>query len=313
MVALPYKAKQYGWFALKVCILAVAFYFILQKLLVTEGALVQEVFRALSWERGLSVASFFFLAGLNWYLEILKWKVLASTIKKITFWDALRQSLAALTVSLATPQRLGDYAAKALFYEPHCRKRILLLNFFHQGSQMAITLIMGLLGLVLSKPLLNWSIAPSKFFGWAVVLLFIGVLFVKFRNKQLLLKGLTIRKILNHAAKIPLKRRWRIAILSLLRYLVFSTLFYLLLRFFGAENTIWEVYPLLMLLYLLVSMIPVFLVADVIVRGSVAVWLFSFIGLNELTVLSTVLVMWLLNFMLPALWGSFYVIKWQPK
>ena len=57
----------------------------------------------------------------------------------------------------------------------------------------------------------------------------------------------------------------------------------------------------------------VFLVADVIVRGSVAVWLFSFIGLNELTVLSTVLVMWLLNFMLPALWGSFYVIKWQPK
>ena len=43
IVALPYKAKQYGWFALKVCILAVAFFISFYKITGNRGALVQEV------------------------------------------------------------------------------------------------------------------------------------------------------------------------------------------------------------------------------------------------------------------------------
>jgi hypothetical protein len=65
-------------------------------------------------------------------------------------------------------------------------------------------------------------------------------------------------------------------------------------------------------MYFLVSVIPTFFIFDVVIRGGVAVWLFSFLGVPELVILSTVLAMWLLNFVLPALFGSFFVLTYQP-
>jgi hypothetical protein len=64
-------------------------------------------------------------------------------------------------------------------------------------------------------------------------------------------------------------------------------------------------------MYLFVSVIPTIFIFDLVVRGGVAVWLFSMVGVSELTILSTVLSMWLLNFVFPAIWGSFYVANYK--
>ena len=42
---------------------------------------------------------------------------------------------------------------------------------------------------------------------------------------------------------------------------------------------------------------------------SVAVFLFSQLGIDELTVLCIVLIMWILNFVLPSIVGSYYLMK----
>jgi hypothetical protein len=49
----------------------------------------------------------------------------------------------------------------------------------------------------------------------------------------------------------------------------------------------------------------------VIIRGSVAVYLFSFVDVNELTILAVVTIMWLLNFVLPSIFGSYYVLNFR--
>ena len=84
---------------------------------------------------------------LNWYIEVAKWKSLASGIKQISLSEALKQSLASLTVSLITPNRIGEYGAKALYFDPKDRKRVVLYNFLGNFSQMSITLLFGSLGL----------------------------------------------------------------------------------------------------------------------------------------------------------------------
>ena len=67
-------------------------------------------------------------------------------------------------------------------------------------------------------------------------------------------------------------------------------------------------------MYLLASIIPSLFILDVIIKGSVAVYLFSRLGVNEFTVLSIVLLMWFLNFVLPSIIGSFYVLSFKlPK
>ena len=63
--------------------------------------------------------------------------------------------------------------------------------------------------------------------------------------------------------------------------------------------------------YLISSVIPGFLLFDWLVKGSVAVVVFSSFGVGEILVLSITSVMWLLNFGLPTLAGSLYVITFS--
>tara|TARA_R100000988_G_C3922152_1_gene127292 strand:- start:320 stop:586 length:267 start_codon:yes stop_codon:yes gene_type:complete len=85
-----------------------------------------------------------------------------------------------------------------------------------------------------------------------------------------------------------------------------------LLLFFGANIAFWKAIPLIFAMYFLVSILPTLFIFDVVIRGGVAVWLFSFAGVAELVVLSTVLAMWIFNFVLPSLLGSFFVLTYQP-
>jgi len=88
------------------------------------------------------------LSVFNWLLEILKWYKLANTQQKITFTNAAKQSLSGLTASVITPNRMGDYMAKSLYFERDKTKKILALNFVGHGFQLLTTVVFGTIGLV---------------------------------------------------------------------------------------------------------------------------------------------------------------------
>ena len=94
-------------------------------------------------------------------------------------------------------------------------------------------------------------------------------------------------------------------------YLIFSFQFYLLLNLFGVEVAYQKAMIVISSMYLLASIIPTFFVLDVVVKGSIAVYLFGIVGVNALTVLSIITVMWILNFMLPSAIGSLYVLRFK--
>src|SRR5690606_38876186 len=87
------------------------------------------------------------LTVFNWFFETLKWQTLVDVIERISFKNALEQSLGALTASLLTPNRIGEYGAKAMYVSPKFRKKILLLNFIGNMMQMSVTLLFGIVGL----------------------------------------------------------------------------------------------------------------------------------------------------------------------
>ena len=64
-------------------------------------------------------------------------------------------------------------------------------------------------------------------------------------------------------------------------------------------------------MYLLSSIIPSIFIFDVVVKGSIGVFLFSMIEVDELTILSIITLMWLLNFVLPSVFGSYYVLNFN--
>lgn len=314
-MAANHKTKQYLLVLAKVSVVFITFGYIFYRLRnhaeidvsVFVSDLISKGFTA-----GYFLLLFLILASLNWIFEIMKWKSLASTIQKMDFKTALKQSLAALTVSLATPNRIGDYGAKALFFEKAKRKRVLLLNLYSNAIQLLTTIVFGTIGLlyVLRKYEILYSThAAIALVAGIVVLVGIGY-FLK--EKELLLKGFSIGNIFRFFRGFSNLLKIKIIVFSMFRYLVFSGIFYGLLLFFGAEIPFFTAWAMIFSMYLLVSIVPTIFIFDVVVRGGVAVWLFSFAGVSELAVLSTVLIMWIFNFVVPSIVGSYFVITYQP-
>jgi hypothetical protein len=254
---------------------------------------------------------FFLLTASNWFFEILKWKTLCGVVETISFKTARKQSLASLTVSLVTPNRIGDYGAKALFFIPKKRRQILLLNFFSNATQMLVTCCFGVIGLVYIIRTYDISFSATKALLFLAAMILLAILGYTFKEKELILKGLSLAKVFNFFKKISSRTKLRVLVYALARYFSFSLLFSGMLFFFGGEANFLEAMPLIFSLYLLVSLFPSIFIFDVVIRGGVAVWLFSLAGVTELPVLCTVLGMWLLNFVFPAFWGSYYVAAYK--
>ena len=63
--------------------------------------------------------------------------------------------------------------------------------------------------------------------------------------------------------------------------------------------------------YFLASSLPTFQFLDFAVKGSVAVYFFGILGVNEWIVIFISTLMWFLNVVLPVIIGSYYVLNYK--
>ncbi len=310
--AISYKSKQFLVVLIKLSVVVGAFYFIYDKLIYNDELAFYDFYQYLS-ENGLfsnkNVIFLFFLTFFNWFFEILKWKTLVSTIQSISFNNALEQSLGALTASMVTPNRIGEYGAKAMYYERSKRKKIMLLNLIGNMFQMTTTVAFGIVGLLffMNNFALELNYLNLLIFTFSLMLL-LGFFLFSLKKWRFKIKGFSLHKIFRFIKNIPLNIKLKAFLISLLRYLIFSFQFYYLLLIFGIPITYFEAMMLITTMYLLSSIVPSIFILDVVVKGGVAIFLFAFMGIDDLTVLSVVTLMWLLNFVLPSMVGSYYVI-----
>lgn len=312
---LTYKSKQFFWLIIKLSIVIGCGYFIWQKLTTNTNLHFSDFYKNLTANNILSLKNGFillFFTFLNWFLEIKKWHSLILLVGKFSFATATKQSLAALTASLITPNRIGEYGAKAIYFKKTLRKQIVGLNFIGNFYQLLATLLFGTIGLLYfsNAHSIQFNI-PSIYTNilLVVVFLIIGFLFLlksKIGNSYL-------KKAIHFLNRIPLKINLKIAFLSFLKYAVFSHQFYFFLLLFHVDISYSDALCGITSMYLIASVIPMWSFLDVVLKGSVAVWVFSFLQVSSVTILSITTSMWLLNFVLPASIGCYFIITFKPK
>jgi len=134
------------------------------------------------------------------------------------------------------------------------------------------------------------------------------------KKKRFRIKGFPLERILQFIKNIPSQTHITNLTLSLTRYLVFSFQFYYLLTVFGVHIDYLDTMVIITSMYLLASILPSISIFDVVVKGSIAVFLFGYADINELTILSITTIMWLLNFVIPSVFGSYFVLNFKlPK
>lgn len=294
MIALSYKSTHYATIALKVLVLGITAWYLTH----TLTNLTQLSWRQFSWQvsqlNPLVICAIGILSLLNWALEIKKWQTLSGQLVAMDYLKAGRQTLVSFTLSITTPNRLGEYPAKALFFPKIQLRQVLWLNLCGNMAQLLITLLFGLTGLALVMDKLSIDLP-------GVSLIILGLIAVGG-----LLIYLKRSNSLKHWAMPGLNgpRALRVLLLATLRYLSFATAFLLLLSELSGIPVTLELLALTGCYYLLVSMVPTWLVLDVVVKGGTAVWLFGLLGFPALSVMGAVLLMWLFNYLLPALIGA---------
>ncbi len=316
--SIPYKTKQFFFLLIKLSIVTGAGYFIYHKLTNNSALSVSDLIAVITHNKILSLKNIvvlLLLSALNWLFEILKWRGLVAPVQKIAFKNALEQSLGALTASLFTPNRIGEYGAKAIYYLSSFRRRILLINLLSNMLQMSVTVLFGLIGLYFF--LRSYHIQIDFYYvarGLMYALIILLLIGFGIRKNKFSVKGFSFEKIAAFIKKYPKSTFWFGFSMSVLRYLIFSFQFYLILHVFMTGLSYSEAMVAITAMYLLASVLPSVFVFDVVIKGSVAVFLFSFLGVSEIIVLSTVTIMWLANFVLPSLFGSYYILNFNlPK
>lgn len=310
---MQYKTKQFFFFLLKLAIVSGAFYFVYTKTIHNESirfeVFVQQLERTLFTDYNAIFILSCFTVG-NWFFEILKWKTLASFCRSISFSEAFQQSLGSLTASLFTPNRIGEYGAKAIYFKKGNRRKIMLLNLLSNMMQMTVTILMGSVGLFFFFTHFDVDFDLFRLRKLAYILAFVLIFAITGSlTGYKKIRGFYVDKIIKFVKGIPFKVHFLSGGFSIIRYLIFSHQFFFLLRLFGVETDYLTLITLITSMYLLASLVPSLALFDWLIKGSVAVWIFTFIGINELVIITITLLMWCLNFGLPALVGSYFVLN----
>lgn len=264
----------------------------------------------------------------NWGIEAYKWRLLISRLEKISWSKAFMAVLSGVTVSFFTPNRIGEFLGRVFVLEKSRRTESSLITIVGSLSQLLVTLVMGSVSLLLflnRYTSLFMSLNPWVTVGivmaFILCLAFIIVLFFNIRllstvkqNNPATGKWSRLKQNLVVLKKVRPEDLRIIVFLSLLRYMVFTFQAGILLKISGIEISWYDAVLITMVVFLVITAIPTTALADLGVRGSVAVFLFGFYersvsgeltGNTAVQVVVTFSLLWIINIALPAVLGGF--------
>lgn len=299
------KLYKYINLLLRIIIGVVAVWFIYVKL--KDGFLIefQKISAGKINYRLIVVAVLMLL--INWGIEALKWRYAIRKTEEISFFKAFKLTITGITIGLLTPNRIGEIPARALLLSKDYFKEITLKTAVASFSQVLITYLVGMVGLILSYDYFNIPISPIIM----IVILVIGsvaLFLVYFKVNKLefifdKIKFLKEKKIFNALSEFSFYELFTLLGLSFLRYIVFSIQFWLVLRAFGIILVSLDDILLIAVCFMVASFIPTILISEIGVRGSVALFVFGTVSDMDFQIILASVLLWLINVGLPALIG----------
>ncbi len=278
----------------------------------------------------LTLTFVFLLLIINYLLEAVKWRFFISPLEKINLWVSFKAVLTGVSVSMFMPNRVGDYLGRVFILKTANRIQAVISTIVGSMSQLITTILFGSVALLIAFPKyldLNEQINVWIYSGlWAVVIIgdfTIVFLYLNFGAFSAVIKrisGRGYKKIKKYAQVFSFYKSTDmlfVLVISILRYLVFSFQFFLLLLLFKVEIGYFDAMVLISLVYLAMAIIPTIALTEIGVRGSVSIFIFSyFFSLSEnitanqeLGVASASTALWLFNLVIPAFIGAIFVFS----
>ncbi|MDO9256640.1 MAG: lysylphosphatidylglycerol synthase domain-containing protein [Bacteroidales bacterium] len=274
-------------------------------------------------------AALVFLMVINWGIESQKWRLLISQAEKVSFVTSYEAVLGGLAVSIFTPNRVGEFLGRVFILKKTDPLKAILLTIVGSFSQLLVTVVFGTVAYLFFAPgYLSTLMYDSTWlvtgFSFTLVTMSIFSVFVFFNISALHRISILIpeqyskriRSSIDAMADCPKPLLLKTVSLSALRYLVFSTQFYLATVIMGLNFTAVQCIMVIPVVYLVLAAIPTVALTELGVRGSVSVFLFGLMAGSgvldteaSLAVVSASTLIWLLNIAVPSLAGVLVIFR----
>jgi len=257
----------------------------------------------------------------NWGIEARKWQLLMKGVERISYFVAFKAVLSGLTLSLNTPNRIGEYGGRILYVQEGNRIKAISLSIAGSMSQLIVTLMMGCTGLLLlinQQPSGDFILGLSFF--WVKILLFLSagvaflLLFIYFRLSWLIKIIEKIPPFVKYARYISVledfhaKVLLRLLSLSFVRFTVFVIQYILLLQALNIDITWMQGFWIISILFLVLAVVPSFAIADLGIRGKFSVGLLALYSSNTIGIIGATFGIWFINLFIPAVAGSILIL-----
>ncbi|MFD2918138.1 lysylphosphatidylglycerol synthase domain-containing protein [Terrimonas rubra] len=257
---------------------------------------------------------------LNWGIEAVKWRISVKPVQEVSFQTAFKAILSGVSVSISTPYRVGEYLGRILYMNEGNKLKAVSLTVVGSISQVMVTLLMGLVGLLFMADVLAQQhiLSPLwiKMIASGVCMVLVILTLFYFRLSWLVKRIDQIPAIKKFTWLINALENFNATILfsllslSVIRFLVFILQYYLLFRFFGVTIGFHEAWISVSLMFLVMAVVPtIALFTDLGLKGEISLKLIGIFSANGLGITLTTISIWLINLVIPALAGSLLILS----
>jgi hypothetical protein len=320
-------------YLIKILIIILSFGFIIHRLIFKYDAteLLTDIQSIMSETGSLSLLLLvILLMPLNWCLETQKWKFLIRKIENVPFVRAFIAVFAGITMGTFTPNRSGENVGRVFMLEHANHWEGVFITFIGSLSQILITLFFG------SVAFLYFFIDRYDYFtghnfsiyvlllilAWLITL-FTIILYFRISWLKGFIRWFVPKKqelFISHLkvfACYNTKELLQVIFISFCRYLLFGLQFYMLLWICRIHFSVFDGMIYISLMYLFITAIPSITLSEIGVRGSVGIFLLEIIYFSNPSLISDLapkallasFLIWIINLIIPALIGEFFILK----
>ena len=255
-----------------------------------------------SYSQNDTIAYAIILMPLNWFLEALKWRYLSRSVTKLSHIQALKGVFSGLVLSFITPHGLGDYMGRIGLLNKKNRGRLVGAVFVGRVGQMMATVTFGIIGVAMLFG--TYGVLPMLIISLTGALLFVG--FRKAWGSKRVKSSIfqKLKPYMHIITEFSTKELINVLWYSMVRYLVFSLQFFLILDLFLPETGRMLKFGGITWIFLAKSILPTFnFLSDLGVREISAVYFFEHFHRPPEPVVAASLMIWLVNILVPTVFS----------
>jgi hypothetical protein len=261
------------------------------------------------------------LVVVNWGAEALKWRWLLRHVCPIPPGRAFRSVLAGVALSVATPNRIGEYGARILYIPEGHRLQAVSLSMMGGLVQLLVTLTAGMVAFLLPGDRLGEAMAGAGVTAglrWLVILSTAAfvmcclMLILRIEGVLRLVSHIRLlRRVTVHLTALPLAGRSQWAAvcgLSVLRYGVFIIQYLLMLKAMQVDIGWVDGARAVALFFFLMSVLPSIALLELGMRWQYSLLVFGAFSTDILGICAATTGIWLVNLALPAIAGTLLML-----